>query len=112
MTGFRTALALLCLAVSTALGPANAQTRAPTSCPKAPKIGQTVSIAGKIAKLDKSGNQGVIFLQNCRIVIFAQGNLQACRRGGTISARGRVQLYDLYPTMEAFFINPRKVSCS
>lgn len=89
-----------------------AETRTATSCPRSPKIGQTVSVKGRIASLDKSFGRGVIFLKDCRIVIFAEGNLRDCRKGGTLAARGRVQLYDLYPGMEAHFINPKKVSCA
>jgi hypothetical protein len=94
--------------VSPDYGVAYAETRTATTCPRSPKIGQTASVHGRIV----SANQGVIFVKDCRIVIFAQGNLRGCRKGGTVTARGRVQLYDLYPTMEAFFINPKKVSCT
>lgn len=110
------------LAVSLAFTPApivsqghaavSVETRTATACPRSPKIGQTVSLKGRIASLDKSFGRGVIFLKDCRIVIFAEGNLRDCRKGGTLAARGRVQLYDLYPGMEAHFINPKKVSCA
>lgn len=88
------------------------ETRSAAACPKSPKIGQVISLKGRIASLDKSFGRGVIFLKGCRIVIFAEGNLRDCREGGTLAARGRVQLYDLYPGMEAHFINSKKVACS
>jgi len=71
-----------------------------------------VTVAGTIGQIDKTGaNTALVFVKGCKMMIFAEGNLKACKRGAPISARGRVQLYDLYPGMEAFFINPRKVSC-
>ena len=100
------------LSASQAYAAVSVETRTAAACPKSPKIGQVVSLKGRIASLDKSYGRGVIFLKGCRIVIFAEGNLRDCRKGGTLAARGRVQLYDLYPGMEAHFINPKKVACS
>lgn len=95
---------------STSAVPAKA---AAALCPSNPKIGRRGTVSGQIEVLERGGTMTFISVAGCPVRIFAEGQAAAsCRRGGWATARGRIEEYDLFPTMETFFIGVTSVQCS
>lgn len=82
-------------------------------CPSNPKTGRSGSVSGRIEVLERGASMTFISIAGCPVRIFAAGQSAAsCRRGGQASASGRIEEYDLFPTMETLFIDAKTVQCS
>lgn len=93
-----------------AAGPAKA---AASACPSNPKIGRQGTVSGRIEVLERGATMTFISVAGCPVRIFAEGQAAAsCRKGGVATARGRIEEYDLFPTMETLFIGVNSVQCS